>query len=1249
MNNSIKPAYLLALVGALAIGLIVFINLQDVSREYASDLSPTTQLAAISGTGSGLVAHYTFDDGTANDASGNGNNGTLVGGPTATAGKIGGALSFDGSDDKVTVSHTSTLNGNGSEISLSAWINPSSTSGSHHPIVGKITGTNGYLFEFSNSSNKINVDTSSFYPTSNSTVGIGIWTHVVVIGDSTSHKIYINGQLDKTDPNPWPIIDNTTELEIGAEHIVTQYFQGIIDDVRIYNRARSAGEVGELYALGSGGPTIVNGSCGSAAKTYTATESFPSGSYCASGTASPVSPTNPTAGGSSEWSCLGDGGTNASCTATRQSAGDISCTSFTYSSWGSCVGGTQTRSVQSSSPSVCTGASPVTSQSCTPSTDTTPPSVPTNLTATAVSSSQINLSWTASTDASGIGGYKIYRGGSLLTTTTGTATTYSNTSLSANTTYSYTVAAYDTVTPSNTSAQSGSASATTLTGLPPSGELIPAERKIDWSRNAGLTFTIPSYSMGRNAKTDDGAVGNGTADDTTAITNCIRNTPANTYCYLPAGTYRIANTIYFPSGAQFKALKGAGPGQTTIMADASVGEIISASTQYGMGNSVNVTNGATKGSTRIYIDSENADFSKYKIGDLIMIDQPNGQIDEFTPSYMNRTVGQTNVVTYKGGNYLDLNTPLYYDYNSGIIVSSFWTGAVKQVGIEDLKMDRVQSSGGLHNIYLRGCINCWVKNVKSLNSRNWHVFLESTYGSVVRDSWFEQTWQLSCGGNACYGVTPFKKTTDSLVENNVFIHMRHSLVTEYGGQGNIFGYNYSRDPINQGGLSTDFLMGDALAHGGTPMFTLWEGNIFARLSLDNVLGGSRYLTAFRNHIETKGIPTVHTSFRSVTAMRNNIYENIIGNILGTSGRSMVCYEEGAPPCWDPVPYTFGIDGDGDESLQNGGSVDQRPKQTMIRHGNYDYYNNSFMWEPSISTRNIPASLYLSSQPSWWPSGYAWPVFGPDPNNSTSLLSRSLPAKVCHDRGSMPNCLVSGPVITCTSFTYSNWGTCSNNQQMRTVLTSSPSGCTGGSPVTSQSCTPSTDTTPPSTPTNLIATAVSSSQINLSWTASTDASGIGGYKIYRGGTLLTTTTGTATTYSNTSLSANTTYSYTVAAYDTVTPSNTSAQSSSASTRTQAIISPTLTPPNLSAGTPSTALSAGTTQSPIAVTTNETATCKYSTTANTSYASMTGIFTTTGGTEHSTMIPGLRNGQSYVYYIRCSDTQSNVNTADYTISF
>jgi YD repeat-containing protein len=93
--------------------------------------------------------------------------------------------------------------------------------------------------------------------------------------------------------------------------------------------------------------------------------------------------------------------------------------------------------------------------------DVTPPSVPSGLTATAVSASQINLSWSGSTDTGGSGlrGYKITRNGSALVSTTSTATTYSDTGLVASTTYTYTVAAYDGA--GNTSAASAPASATT--------------------------------------------------------------------------------------------------------------------------------------------------------------------------------------------------------------------------------------------------------------------------------------------------------------------------------------------------------------------------------------------------------------------------------------------------------------------------------------------------------------------------------------------------------------------------------------------------------------------------------------------------------------------------------------------------------------------------------------------------------------------------------------------------------------------
>ncbi|MBI5530681.1 MAG: fibronectin type III domain-containing protein, partial [Candidatus Doudnabacteria bacterium] len=114
--------------------------------------------------------------------------------------------------------------------------------------------------------------------------------------------------------------------------------------------------------------------------------------------------------------------------------------------------------------------------------------------------------------------------------------------------------------------------------------------------------------------------------------------------------------------------------------------------------------------------------------------------------------------------------------------------------------------------------------------------------------------------------------------------------------------------------------------------------------------------------------------------------------------------------------------------------------------------------------------------------------------------------------------------------------------------------------------PPPDTTAPTVPTGLSATAISSSAINLSWTASTDAVGVTGYKIYRNGSLLATNNSTATTYSNTGLTSSTSYSYTVAAFDAA--GNTSAQSSSASATTQAPpLTPDVTAPTVSLTSPS----------------------------------------------------------------------------------
>lgn len=158
--------------------------------------------------------------------------------------------------------------------------------------------------------------------------------------------------------------------------------------------------------------------------------------------------------------------------------------------------------------------------------DTTPPSVPANLNATAISQTQINLAWSASTDNVGVTGYRLFRDGVERTTTTGTA--FQDTGLTPGTTYSYTVRAYDLV--GNQSADSTVASATTQapdTTAPVVALTAPADGStvsgtINLSATATdnvavnrVVFTVDGVQQGPN----DTAAPYGTTLDTTALVN----------------------------------------------------------------------------------------------------------------------------------------------------------------------------------------------------------------------------------------------------------------------------------------------------------------------------------------------------------------------------------------------------------------------------------------------------------------------------------------------------------------------------------------------------------------------------------------------------------------------------------------------------------------------------------------------------------------------------------------------------------
>jgi YD repeat-containing protein len=107
--------------------------------------------------------------------------------------------------------------------------------------------------------------------------------------------------------------------------------------------------------------------------------------------------------------------------------------------------------------------------------DTTAPTIPSGLTATVISQSQLNLAWGASTDAgTGLGGYYVIRNGSNVKTVNASTTTYQDTGLGGFATYTYAIEAFDLASPPNVSVQSATASATTPDQTPPTTPTLTA-------------------------------------------------------------------------------------------------------------------------------------------------------------------------------------------------------------------------------------------------------------------------------------------------------------------------------------------------------------------------------------------------------------------------------------------------------------------------------------------------------------------------------------------------------------------------------------------------------------------------------------------------------------------------------------------------------------------------------------------------------------------------------------------------------
>jgi PKD repeat protein len=249
-----SPAHSYSAAGTYTVSLTVTGSAGSNTATKAGYITVTTASGgtgsggSTSGTPAGLVAAYGFEESTGTltaDASGQKNHGTISGATRAT-GKFGKALSFNGLNNSVTIKDSASLDVS-SGLTLEAWVYPKTTTGGGRTVILK-EKTGGAVYNLY-SSEDANLPLSSVFVggyrviSSKTQLPLNQWSHLAATYDGQSQRLYINGLEVANRPQTGPIQTSGGALRIGGNSLWGEWFNGSIDEVRIYNRALAANEV----------------------------------------------------------------------------------------------------------------------------------------------------------------------------------------------------------------------------------------------------------------------------------------------------------------------------------------------------------------------------------------------------------------------------------------------------------------------------------------------------------------------------------------------------------------------------------------------------------------------------------------------------------------------------------------------------------------------------------------------------------------------------------------------------------------------------------------------------------------------------------------------------------------------------------------------------------------------------------------------------------------------------------------------
>jgi len=559
--------------------------------------------------------------------------------------------------------------------------------------------------------------------------------------------------------------------------------------------------------------------------------------------------------------------------------------------------------------------------------------------------------------------------------------------------------------------------------------IIAPSRAANWS-NVGVaggnpsTGGLPSDSWAQCATAACAALATPANVTAANINNAIAGAPASTYIQLPAGTFTMSTGLVW-NHVSYVELRGQGANQTFLVftglnscQGASTDICVESSDSnynYGPSNVANWTAGYAQGTTSITLSS----VTNLQVGWPLILDQ----VDDTTDSGNIFICGQTTTCAYTGdaggavrtgrsqeqfvtvtsisgssGSYtVGISPGLYmpnWNDNPGTSLPQAWwaTGPVFYDGIRNMSLNHIASSPP-NGIAFFNCLNCWASGITNIMANNGssetHIQFFESARITVQNSYFYQTAPTA---TVQYGIEPFP-SSDSLIQNNIFQMVSAPVPINGPCSGCVIAYNFD---VNNwfgsiAGPNTWLNQGEffhsVIDH------VLMEGNVGAGTYSDNSHGTHHFNTIFRTagngYQQNDGfLPTGSTTPLQLDSFSR--FYNVIANVWGSPALPHNIYQAvDSAPAGTEI-YVIGY---GDEVAN-----DSNVGRTLMRWGNYSIVTQSTdtpansgirfvssevpstitnYSNPVPSSDGLPATFYLSSQPSWWGNSIPYPAIGPD--------------------------------------------------------------------------------------------------------------------------------------------------------------------------------------------------------------------------------------------------------------------------------